>query len=65
MRRSGVEDEAEEKQRNQDENKAQEMQRCTQVDKDAGMRWSSQGDEAEEKQLEQPRGGARGDAVRK
>ena len=25
------------------------MQRCTQEDEDAGMRWSSQGDEAEEK----------------
>ena len=32
MQRSGVEDEAEEKQRNQDEHKAQEMQQCTQVD---------------------------------
>ena len=26
------------------------MQRCTQVDEDARMRWISQGDEAEEKQ---------------
>ena len=25
-------------------------QRCTQVDKDGGKRWSSEGDEAEEKQ---------------
>ena len=50
MQRSAVQDEAEEKQRKQDEDKAQEMQGCTQVDGDAGMRWSSQGNEAEEKQ---------------
>ena len=62
MQRSGVEDEAEVKRRNQDEDKAQEMQRCTQVDEDAGTRWSSQGDEAEEKQVERQRGGPRGDA---
>ena len=26
------------------------MQRCTQIDEDVGKRWSSQGDEAKEKQ---------------
>ena len=35
-------------QRNQNEDKAQVMQRCTQVDEDVGMRWSSQEGEAEE-----------------
>ena len=43
-----MEDEAEERKRNQDEDKALVMQRCTQVDEDVGMRWSSQEDEAEE-----------------
>ena len=50
MQRSGVEDEAGEKPRKQDEDKAKVTQRCTQVDEDGGMRWSSQGVEAEEKQ---------------
>ena len=48
--RSGLEDEAEEKHRNQDDDKAPVMQRCTQVDEDVGKRWSIQGDEAQEKQ---------------
>ena len=49
MRRSGVEDEAGEKQRQQDEDKAKVTQRCTQEDEDGGMGWSGQADEAEEK----------------
>ena len=44
LQRSGVQDEAEEKRREQDEDKAEEMQRCTQVNEDAGMRCSSQGE---------------------
>ena len=48
--RSGVEDEAGEKRRKQDENKAEVTQRCTQVDEDGGMRWSSNEDQAQEKQ---------------
>ena len=42
-----MEDEAGEKRKKQDEDKAQVTQRCTQVDEDGGTRWSSQGDEAE------------------
>ena len=46
--RSRVEDEAEEMQANQEEGKAQVMERCTQVNEDVGMRWSSREEEAEE-----------------
>ena len=49
MQQSRVEEEAGEKRRRQDEDKAKVTQRCTQVDKDGGMRWSNFGDEAQEK----------------
>ena len=48
MQRSGVEDEAREKQRKQDEDKAKVTQRAHKWTRTGGG-WSSQGDEAEEK----------------
>ena len=50
MQLSRLEDQAGEKRRKEDEEKAKVTQRCTQVDEEGGMRWSSQGHEAEEKQ---------------
>ena len=50
MQRSGVEDEVGEKPKKQGEDKVKVTQPSTQVDEDRGMRLSSQGDEAEEKQ---------------